>query len=119
MANLAVDVPSCGSSQATTNPYSGLHFSLQHDITNTQYYQNQQAPLLSHAGSTTANQAIDSQMDIQLPLYGWENQNLFDDSSPNPLESLLEGIDQENFTCYPWFHNSTNAKNCAGPTWRL
>lgn len=122
MANLAVGVANCGSSPATTNLYSGLQFSSQHDVISpfssqhdvlsTQYYQNQQVPLLFHAGSTAANQGFDSQMDVQLPpLYGWENQNLFDDSGLNPLGKLLEGIDEDNFKCYPWLYNSTNAKN--------
>ena len=103
MANLAVGVANCGSSQATTNIYSGLQFSSQHDVISTQYYQNQQAPLLFHTGSTAANQGFDRQMDVQFPpLYGWENQNLFDDSGPNPSGNLLEGIDEDNFKCYPW-----------------
>ncbi|XP_059459039.1 LOB domain-containing protein 33-like [Corylus avellana] len=111
MANFAVGVASCGSSQATTNPSNGLQFSSQHDVIHTQYYQNQQAALLSHTESATPNQAFDTQMDIPLhPLYGWENQNLFDDSGQNLLESILEGIEEENFTRYPWLYNSTDAK---------
>jgi hypothetical protein len=112
MANFAVGVASCGSSQATTNPCNGLQFSSQHGVIHTQYYQNQQAALLSHAESAIPNQAFDTQMDIPLhPLYGWENQNLFDDSGQNLLESLLVGIEEENFTHFPWLFNSTNAKN--------
>ena len=118
MANFAVGVASCGSSQATTNPSNVLQFPSQHQN------QHQQAALLSHTESATPNQAFDTQIDIPLhPLYGWENQNLFDDSGQNLLENILEGIDEENFTRYPWLYNSTDAKDwascslCMGNYW--
>ncbi|KAG6670141.1 LOB domain-containing protein 33-like [Carya illinoinensis] len=113
MANVAVGVSSCGSSQVNTSPYDGLQFSSQHDDKHTQYYQNQQGGLFSYTGSSTANHAsFDSQMDIQLPpLYGWESQNLFDDSVPTILESLIEEISEET----PWLYKNTNIKTCAGP----
>lgn len=102
MASLAVGVASCGSSQANINPYNELLFSSQRDGLNTQCYQNQETALLTSTGSSAANQAFDSQMDIQLPpLCGWENQSLFDDSGSYLLESLLEGIHEENLNRYP------------------
>ncbi|KDP44920.1 hypothetical protein JCGZ_01420 [Jatropha curcas] len=105
MANLTVGIASRGSSQTISNPNCS---SLQ-DAINMQYFQNQPAAQVNNAGYATGNQAFDSQMNVQLPGYEWEDQNLFCDSHPNSLERLLEVVDQEFSPYCAWLDSGNNA----------
>ncbi|KAA8534183.1 hypothetical protein F0562_031624 [Nyssa sinensis] len=108
MANPAVDVSSYGSSPATNNPNNGLQFPSQLDM-NIQDYLNQQTPLLSHAENTSVNQVFQGQMNAQFtPIHGWEDQTTLSSYDSNPLERLLEGMDQDIFVSYPWMESGCN-----------
>ncbi|KAL7214858.1 hypothetical protein ACSBR1_027104 [Camellia fascicularis] len=111
MANLTVDVSSCGSSQATNQFNNELWvYSQQHnDMTNVQNFLSQQDSLLSHGGDTEGNHDLYTQMNIQFPCLGLEDQT---SSVPYPdlslLERLLEGIDQGIYASCPWIVNGSN-----------
>ncbi|KAH7537157.1 LOB domain-containing protein 29 [Ziziphus jujuba] len=106
---------SCGSSAANHNDnpiYAGSHL-LHHDYAiNTQYHQNQQALVHSHAeNNEVANydhQALDhAQMDIQVPLCGlMEEQDMLcggHSGTPDNLEKLFElETEPGNLGNYPW-----------------
>ncbi|KAG5237549.1 hypothetical protein OIU76_012321 [Salix suchowensis] len=103
MASLTVGVAGFESSQTISNPDCEMLFSFQQDAMDTQYYQNPESAQLNHSGYTAGNQTFDGQMNAPLPpLYGWEDQNIFCNSHPRPLERLLEEVDKEIFTYCSW-----------------
>lgn len=110
-------IASCGSSVAnhnSNNPiYAGSQLISHHDyaINIQNYNQNQQELVHSHAEnneSANYDQALDPQIDIQVPLCGlMEEQNLLcgghNSDIPESLEKLFElGTYQENLENYPW-----------------
>lgn len=106
MANFTpAGVANCGSHEAANNPYAGPQLFPHPDTINVQNSQNQQGLVVSHAGEEAASyQAFEGQlMNIQVPLCGWEEQNLVcDQSVPDGFEGPFEGIDLEDFGNYPW-----------------
>ncbi|KAJ7964550.1 putative LOB domain-containing protein [Quillaja saponaria] len=102
MATSSLGPPGCGRSHETTNSYYSLQFFMQHDIDNTQYYQNPLAPQLSYEGNATINQGSNSQNGIQLPTaIGWGEDHLFNESILNPLDKLLAAIDPRDVSKLP------------------
>lgn len=109
MAKQAFHVPSNGGSQATNNPNIGLQLYSQTCEMNIDNYLNQQIPLLSHAGVTSANQELYSQMNIELPTsHGWEEQTSNVSSDLDLPETLFEGMNQDIFLPNLWLGNSCN-----------
>ncbi|OAY46126.1 hypothetical protein MANES_07G118600v8 [Manihot esculenta] len=110
MANFTVGIASCGSSQTTSNPNCEMRISSLQDAINMQYYQNQSAAQANNSGYVTGNQAFDSQMDAQLSLmHEWEEPNPSCQSHPNPLDRLLEDLDQDIFPFCPWLDSGNTA----------
>ncbi|CAB4301205.1 unnamed protein product [Prunus armeniaca] len=107
----------------SSNSFSELQVFSQRDAVETQYLQSQlpEPLLLPVMENATANQAFNSQMDIQMPpLHEWEEVNLFGyQSVPDPLERFLEGP-QENLEHNPWLNETANTRNYnKGSSWDL
>ncbi|XP_057475168.1 LOB domain-containing protein 33-like [Actinidia eriantha] len=93
MANLAADASSFGSSQSTS----------QHDDMNVQAYLSAETLLFPHEVNASANHAVYTQMNTQLPtVFELEDQTSVVSSNSIPLGRLFEGIDQQIFASYPW-----------------
>lgn len=106
MVNSTVGIDSCSSNaQAPTSRHSnGTEFSWKQDATSTEFFHHQMANLLSHQGFSTeaAYQDLERQVNIEFPQTLQLEDQLYEESGPNPLETFLSGIDQEVFMNHPW-----------------
>ncbi|XP_065872490.1 LOB domain-containing protein 33-like [Euphorbia lathyris] len=106
MANLTVGIGSDGIPRTTSNPNCDIHISSPEDAMNNQYHQSQMGAQVNNSGYTAENQSFDSQMNVEvIPSCEWEDQNPFLDFQTNPLDILVEGLDQDIFPYCPWLHN--------------
>ncbi|KAF7831052.1 LOB domain-containing protein 33 [Senna tora] len=104
MANSTAGVASCSSSYQppTSRNSNGREFSWEQDQKSIEFYQNQLANLVSQQGSVSDYQGMESHVNTEFPNAFQLEDQLFEDSDPNPFEKLLLGIDQEVFMNHPW-----------------